>query len=267
MEADLNGEYLHAGGIQATEFLLKQIKLTPGQRVLDIGCGTGATLVNLKTQFLCNIFAVDISLAMLKRAAHKVQPFSQASLVQADAATKMLPFSANTFDVILAESVAGILDFASALPEWIRVLKPGGTLALNDGLWQKGTSSSTIKKFTNLCEQKFGFSLAPSTYQSINEWKDLLTSAGLINIRTSCAAVQGNVLPRNAETCRKRRHAILIRPHLWPAYLRYRRAMQHFKEVGDYLEYWIILAKKPVSLRHDPSDKIASSAKNTSVTR
>ena len=51
--------------------------------------------------------------------------------VAADAA--QLPFSGESFDGVLAECVLSTLtDRAQALGEWVRVLKPGGRLALSD---------------------------------------------------------------------------------------------------------------------------------------
>jgi SAM-dependent methyltransferase len=225
--------------------MLEHLNLQPGKLVLEIGCGTGATLVKLQQQYKCNVSAIDLSQKMLKRARRKVRNHSGTYFFQADASAGFLPFGSETFDVVLAESVAGILDFSSSLPEWVRVLKPGGTLALNDGLWRTDVPAATVKRFTGLCVQKFGFSLAPRTPQSREDWKRLMTSIGLTNIRTLTAAKSGEVIRRDSRSRRQRRRAILFRPHLWPAYVRYRRSMKLFSQISDHLEYWIFLAQKP----------------------
>ena len=245
LEAEIDGEYLHAGGPYATEFMLEHLNLQPSKLVLEIGCGTGATLLKLEQQCKCSILAIDISHKMLKRASRKVRNHSQIYLIQANAASSFLPFCSETLNVVLAESVAGILDFSSSLPEWVRVLKPGGTLALNDGLWRTNIPASTVKRFTDLCVQEFGFSLAPRTPQSGEDWKQLMTSIGLTNIQTFTAAEAGDVIRTNSRSQRQRRRAILLRPHLWSVYFRYRRSMKLFSQVSEYLEYWIFIAQKP----------------------
>lgn len=43
LEAALATPFVHPGGAAATAHLLSSLKLGPGARALDLGCGTGAT--------------------------------------------------------------------------------------------------------------------------------------------------------------------------------------------------------------------------------
>src|SRR5579859_3963680 len=47
----LGKKVIHPGGRRATEELLSLAALTPGQQVLDIGCGAGTTAIEMATRF------------------------------------------------------------------------------------------------------------------------------------------------------------------------------------------------------------------------
>lgn len=231
LEAELNGEYLHAGGEGATEFLLTLLRA--GGSALEIGCGTGATLRRLHR--LCPLaVGIDLSAKMLSRAASK----STAPLVRAEAGST--PFRSHVFDIVVAESVAGILDLAAILPEWVRLLKPSGTLALNDGLWKPGVSRADVQRINNECMKSFGHRIAPAGGQTIQDWKTTLASEGLIDLETYPVASH-SVLGRDRAARGRRSRAKLLRPLCWPALLYYRR---RWLDLGSFLEYWIVIAKR-----------------------
>jgi SAM-dependent methyltransferase len=54
------------------EFLVRHLGLSPGQRVLDLGCGTGRHAIALATRGL-EVTGVDISAGMLREAGHAAQ--------------------------------------------------------------------------------------------------------------------------------------------------------------------------------------------------
>ncbi|BBD09011.1 class I SAM-dependent methyltransferase [Desulfovibrio ferrophilus] len=100
--------------------------------VIDICCGTGAQLIALNNAgFSCT--GVDLSLPMLTVARQK----SPASIAYIHADATHLPLTDNNYDfAILAFALhekPGIVREA-LLTETLRVLKPGGTLAIADYL-------------------------------------------------------------------------------------------------------------------------------------
>ena len=92
------------------------------RRVLEIGCGTGRLISQVRG---CYRFGIDVSAGMLARAAQK-----PVKVVRADA--HQLPFGAGTFDGILAgDAVFSYLELPRALAECARILRPLGTLVVH----------------------------------------------------------------------------------------------------------------------------------------
>ena len=100
------------------------IKLDPANKILDIGCGTGALLPDLQSLSPADIYGADVSLDHLLQAS---QLSPESSLLGAD--VHNLPFSDNTFDMILSHYFLMWIGSAGhALKEMVRVIKPGGYL-------------------------------------------------------------------------------------------------------------------------------------------
>ncbi|GAB7048949.1 demethylmenaquinone methyltransferase [Catenuloplanes indicus] len=100
-----------------------QLKL--GQRVLDVGAGTGVSTLELGRS---GAFAVglDLSLGML-RAGRRVRP--DVPLLAGDALA--LPFADETFDAAtISFALRNVVDVDRALAELARVVRPGGRLVV-----------------------------------------------------------------------------------------------------------------------------------------
>lgn len=106
--------------------------LRSGERVLDVGCGTGAFEQRVVDSGADNeIVGVDLSENMLARARAKLADHSQISFRQAD--VHDLPFEDATFDVIVSASTFHYFDAPEqALDEMARVLRSGGRLVVLD---------------------------------------------------------------------------------------------------------------------------------------
>ena len=122
---DAAGAPLRPGGLALTEELIERAGFLSGDTVVDVGCGQGAS-TRLLTRSGVAAVGVDIDLDLAVRTNAPPPP-----LVAADAAR--LPLRDESVDGVLAEcSLTTMADPARALVEWLRVLKPGGRLALSD---------------------------------------------------------------------------------------------------------------------------------------
>jgi ubiquinone/menaquinone biosynthesis C-methylase UbiE len=102
--------------------------LAPGERILDVGCGTGSLTFELaKSADLTEIQAIDFSPVFVEAArARNTDP--RISFQQADATA--LPFADETFDRALALLVLHFVPEAGkAVAEMRRVVRPGGVVA------------------------------------------------------------------------------------------------------------------------------------------
>ena len=99
--------------------------LTGGERVLDLGAGTGVSTVEFDRAGAFTVGA-DISLGML-RAGRRTRP--EVRLLAGDALA--LPFGDATFDAVtISFALRNVVDPGAALREMARVTRPGGRLVV-----------------------------------------------------------------------------------------------------------------------------------------
>jgi len=112
--------------------LLSALEIKSGDRVLEVGAGTGASLPFLPADI--SFFGVDLSWNMLRKCQRKARRLRRkAHLFQGEA--EHLPFQGEVFDSVF--HVGGILGFtdpARAIKEMIWVAKPGAKIVIVDEL-------------------------------------------------------------------------------------------------------------------------------------
>ena len=116
------GPTLHPGRLQA----IKRMDIQPGERVLEVGVGTGINLSLYPSD--CQVTGIDFSSSMLEkareRAARKDLPVR---LLQMDAAD--LRFADDSFDIVYAPYLISVVpDPVKVAREMRRVCRPGGRI-------------------------------------------------------------------------------------------------------------------------------------------
>ncbi|HEX2577498.1 MAG TPA: methyltransferase domain-containing protein [Aquihabitans sp.] len=112
--------------------LLAEAAIAPGERVLDIGCGTGQTTRDAaRASGNGEALGVDLSAGMLDVARDRAsaEGVANATFVQADA--QVHPFEAGSFDVAVSRTGAMFFgDPAAAFANVGSAMRPGGRLVM-----------------------------------------------------------------------------------------------------------------------------------------
>jgi ubiquinone/menaquinone biosynthesis C-methylase UbiE len=108
-----------------------------GDRVLEIGCGTGQLTVPLAERDV-TLVAVELGSHLAEVARRKLATFEHAEVVIADFDTWALPDE--PFDLVVAATAFHWLDPATRLRKCADALRPGGALAIVETHWGIGQS-------------------------------------------------------------------------------------------------------------------------------
>lgn len=124
------------------------IEFNPDLSILDLGCGTATLTIMIKRACKRNyVCGIDVDSKVLAIAKRKVQRSKlQIELCQYNGL--ILPYQANTFDLVLSSLVFHHLSphqKGKALEEIYRVLKTGGQLHIAD--WGKAQNAQMRKAF------------------------------------------------------------------------------------------------------------------------
>ncbi len=155
--------------------LARRAQIRRGERVLDVGCGYGASSRWLSRQLDCPVTGITISrkqAGWAKRHNAKTDFTAPISIVRADAA--QLPFAEECFDIVwVVECIEHLIDQRAFLLNAARTLRPGGRLALCT--WQRGGGvSADDARVSAVCEAFLCPSLA-----SMEEHRRWCVEAGL----------------------------------------------------------------------------------------
>ncbi len=117
------GPALHPGRLQA----IQRMSIQPGERVLEVGVGTGINLSLYPKQAM--VTGIDFSVSMLEKARDRVarKGLRNMRLLQMDAAD--LKFSDDSFDIVYAPYLISVVpDPVRVAREMRRVCRPGGRI-------------------------------------------------------------------------------------------------------------------------------------------
>ncbi|MDP2965609.1 MAG: methyltransferase domain-containing protein [Pelolinea sp.] len=104
--------------LAARRYIFDKIGVRPSQRILEVGCGSGAVLESLIKDGFSNAIGLDIDYAALRLAISEI-------VTNADALK--VPFARNSFDISLCHFLLlWVADPLKVLKEMARVTRPGG---------------------------------------------------------------------------------------------------------------------------------------------
>lgn len=138
------------------EWITGHYALRPGERVLELGCGTGSMWTHATLPEGCRLTLTDLSAGMLETARTNTAHLS-ADYAVCDAMA--IPYGDAAFDVVIANMMLyHVPDIAAALHEIRRVLKPDGRFyAATFG--ERGVTESVLDMLGLPCTVNHRFTL------------------------------------------------------------------------------------------------------------
>jgi phosphatidylethanolamine/phosphatidyl-N-methylethanolamine N-methyltransferase len=129
----------------------------PGQRILEVGVGTGLSLPHFRRD--ARVTGIDVSAEMLARARRRVERRKLAqveALIEMDAEATSFPD--DSFDAVLALYVASVVPIpARFAAEMRRVCKPGGAIVIVNHFTSENPVMRFIEKRLAPLAGKIGF--------------------------------------------------------------------------------------------------------------
>jgi phosphatidylethanolamine/phosphatidyl-N-methylethanolamine N-methyltransferase len=149
--------------------VVRNLNLSPGERVLEVGVGTGLCLPMYPRE--CEITGIDVSEGMLEKAHIRVKEYGleNVTLLNMDAGDMTFPDS--SFDVVIAAYVVtAVPDYRKLMSEMVRVSRPGGRLILLNHFVQDSRIIAAVEKAISPICARIGFRTDLSVDQVINGW-------------------------------------------------------------------------------------------------
>ncbi|MHA2295021.1 MAG: class I SAM-dependent methyltransferase [Candidatus Hodarchaeales archaeon] len=139
---------IHGGGYKATRELLDMCQLDEKSRVLDVGCGPGHAACLIAEQYGSRVMGIDLSENMIAQARKRARKQKLEDKVEFQVANAFqLPFEDDSFDVVIFESVlTPIPDEKKMLNELMRVIRPGGFVGANEGIFDVSTPTEVLEQ-------------------------------------------------------------------------------------------------------------------------
>jgi SAM-dependent methyltransferase len=152
--------------------LLEDLDVRPGERALDVATGTGHTAFALAARG-AQVTGLDPTPAMLAEARRLAAERGATAIRWVEADVDAMPFEPGSFDVVTCRrAFHHFPDAARALRAMLRLLVPGGRLAVSDRCPTEATWAAA-----NACERLRD----PSHVEALSEarWRALLEAEGV----------------------------------------------------------------------------------------
>jgi ubiquinone/menaquinone biosynthesis C-methylase UbiE len=136
-----------AGFDTARRLSIDRLRLAPGDRILIVGAGTGLDLDFLPSNV--HVTAIDVTPAMLKQLERRAAgrgPSVTARIMDA----RKLAFPDSSFDAVVMHLILAVMpEPERGLREAVRVLKPGGRIAVFDKFLRDEERPSLKRRLLN----------------------------------------------------------------------------------------------------------------------
>ncbi len=114
---------------ESRESAVRDLNVKPGERILEVGIGTGLSLPLYPQD--CMVVGIDLSASMLEKARERMvaHRLANVELLRMDAGK--MEFTDDSFDTVMAAYVVtAVPDYRTVVTEMIRVCRPGGRIVM-----------------------------------------------------------------------------------------------------------------------------------------
>jgi hypothetical protein len=172
------GESYHPGGLALTRRLAQSLGLQPGQHVVDVASGPGATARLLAAEFGTTVDGVDLGPSTVDRARSAAGNAGSPATVRfrvGDA--EYLPLPDGVADAVVCECAFCMFpDKVAAAAEFARVLRPGGRAGITDVTVADGGLPEELTTLT-------AWVACIADARPVSGYTDILSAAGLRTVR------------------------------------------------------------------------------------
>jgi SAM-dependent methyltransferase len=198
-----------ARNIEVAHLLQREAAPKPGERVLDIGCGTGATAIPFAAAVAPNghVTGVDISVPMLDQARRNIAQAGATNITLVEADAQVHRFPADSFDLLISRF--GVMFFAdpvAAFANLLARLRQGGRLCM--AVWASMDENAHWKIPFDIAVKHLGaptpvdpHAPGPMAFRDPAYLRDILTKAGFaaIDITPQRFTIVGQTPKKDAE--------------------------------------------------------------------
>lgn len=148
--AHRNHQFCSPCSAETFDALLAPLDLQPGDKVIDLGCGTGGMAILLARRFAAQVLGVDLSPRMIDAASRRAdaEPGEGTISFQTGDAAEFIA-DHGPCRMIVASGAGGLVPGAATMAETLRGLAahlvPGGWLLHGEGYWKKPPSRSYLE--------------------------------------------------------------------------------------------------------------------------
>lgn len=160
---------------ESLRLLIELAKLSSGDTVLDVACGTGMVACAFAA-IASHVVGIDITPAMLAQAQLLAQQRGLANLSWYQGDIEMLPFPDGRFSVVLSRyAFHHFLNPRAVLSEMVRVCRPGGQIVIADAVLPP-EKIAAYNHFEKLFDPSHHYAL------TLEEFLRLVNDVGLQNV-------------------------------------------------------------------------------------
>jgi len=171
--------FFNIGGASSMDKLIEMCGINGDSEVLEVGCGTGGNACYVARATGCHVTGIDIAEHMVAEAKNRAEKEGLADRVTFSVGDAYnLKYPDEVFDSVVTVFVSQFLDLERAFPEFLRVLKPGGRLGINEMSKMDAIPAEAVER-VKYGEQVFrDLTGLPFNIRSNEEWMTQMRAAG-----------------------------------------------------------------------------------------